>query len=134
MYILVLDIFCQQLGDLCQLEGVELQNMIFFKKIHIPVNAHSAALRPMGAQTPHNSHISPNCWQNISITGIYLPIVGRIYPIPEYICQLLAEYIQYQNISPIVGRIYLIPEYIQYQCTYIFNYSYIPQLLAVYIQ
>ena len=68
------------------------------------------------------------------IIDIYLPIVGRIYPIPEYICQLLAEYIPYQNISPIFGRIYLIPEYIQYQYTYIFNYSYIPQLLAVYIQ
>ena len=87
------------------------------------------------------------------IIDIYLPIVGRIYPIPEYICQLLAEYIQYknispncwqniysiriypqllaeyiqyQNISPIFGRIYLIPEYIQYQYTYIFNYSCIP--------
>ena len=33
------------------------------------------------------------------------------------ICQLLAEYIQYQNISPI----YLIPEYIQYQYTYIYS-------------
>ena len=41
------------------------------------------------------------------IIDIYLPIVGRIYPIPEYICQLLAEYIPYQNISPIFGRIYL---------------------------
>ena len=60
------------------------------------------------------------------IIDIYLPIVGRIYPIPEYIRQLLAEYIQYQNISPncwqnisntriylpIVGRIYPISEYI----------------------
>ena len=86
--------------------------------MHILVKAQSATLRPKGAQTPHNWHISPNCWQNISYTRIYPPIVGRIYPIPEYICQLLAEYFQYQNISPIVGRIYLIPEYIQYQYTY----------------
>ena len=69
------------------------------------------------------------------IIHIYLPTVGRIYPLLEYICQLLAEYIQYQNISancwqnisniriypPIVGRIYPIPEYI---C----------QLLAIYTQ
>merc|ERR1712218_680413 len=40
--------------------------------------------------------------QNISNIRIYPSIVGRIYPIPEYICQLLAEYIQYQNISPLV--------------------------------
>ena len=59
------------------------------------------------------------------IIDIYLPIVGRINPISEYIRQLLAEYIQYQNISancwqnisnirihpPIVGRIYPIPEF-----------------------
>ena len=54
------------------------------------------------------------------IIDIYLPIVGRIYP------PMLAEYIQYQNISPncwqnisntriylpMVGRIYPISEYI----------------------
>ena len=28
IHILVLDIFCQQLGDICQLEGVGLQNML----------------------------------------------------------------------------------------------------------
>ena len=67
------------------------------------------------------------------IIDIYLPIVGRIYPIPEYICQLLAEYIQYQNISancwqnisniriystihifPIVGSIYIQYKYMKY--------------------
>ena len=60
------------------------------------------------------------------IIDIYLPIFGRIYPIPENICQLLAEYIQYKNISPncwqnissiriytpIVGRTYPISEHI----------------------
>ena len=123
--------------------------MCFFqKKIHILVNAPSAPCT-------RRAHKHP-------IIDIYLPIVGRIYPILEYIrqllaeyiqyqnkCQLLAEYIQYQKISAncwqnyligriyliyLIGRIYLIPEYIQYQYTYIFNCSYIPQLLAVYIQ
>ena len=62
------------------------QNILFLKIIHILVNAQSAALRPKGAQhTP--------------IIDIYLSSVGRIYPIPEYICPLLAKYIQYQNIS-----------------------------------
>ena len=33
-FILVLDIFCQQLGDICQLEGVGLQNMLKKKDAH----------------------------------------------------------------------------------------------------
>ena len=32
IHILVLDIFCQQLGDICQLEVVGLQKMLFLKK------------------------------------------------------------------------------------------------------
>ena len=61
---------------------------------------------------PHNWHISLNCWQNISNTRIYLPIVGRIYPISEYIPNF------WQNISD--TRIYPIPIYIYIQ---LFIYS-----------
>ena len=32
----------------------------------------SPTQRPKGAQTPSNCHISPNCWQNISMTGFSL--------------------------------------------------------------
>ena len=97
-----MDIFCQQFGNICKLNlyngigyilptiggymSIGGQNILFLKIIHILVNAQSAALRPKGAQhTP--------------IIDIYLSSVGRIYPIPEYICPLLAKYIQYQNIS-----------------------------------
>ena len=97
-----MDIFCQILGNICKLNlyigigyilptiggymSIGGQNILFLKIIHILINAQSAALRPKGAQhTP--------------IIDIYLSSVGRIYPIPEYICPLLAKYIQYQNIS-----------------------------------
>ena len=103
--------------------GCRIAEYAFKKKIHILVNAQSATLRPKGAQTPHNWHISPNCWQNISNI--------RIYP------QFLAEYILHwikalevevwgPGLLTTQKRIYLIPEHIQYQYTYIFNYSYIP--------
>ena len=65
-------------------------------------------LRPKGAQTPSNCHISPKCWQNISNTNIFIllthvsqpsarrahrhpptviypPNVGRKYPIQIYL-------------------------------------------------
>ena len=34
----------------------------------------SPTQRPKGAQTPSNCHISPNCWQNISNTSIYIQL------------------------------------------------------------
>ena len=49
------------------------------------------------------------------IIDICLPIVGRIYPIPEYFCQLLAEY---QNISNtnihIYSTVHIFPNCWQY--------------------
>ena len=54
------------------------------------------------------------------IIDIYLPIFGRIYLIPEYIRQLLAEYIQYQNVSANCWQ-------------NISNIRIFPQLLAEYI-
>ena len=60
-------------------------------------------------------YILPTIW------GIYLPTIG------EYICQLLAEYIQYKNISPNCWQ-NISNTNISIQLTYI------PQWLAEYIQ
>ena len=65
--------------------------------------------RPKGAQTPSKCHISPNCWQNISNTNIYIYSTDTCSPTqrPEgrtdtlqmsHIPQLLAVYIQYKCI------------------------------------
>ena len=61
---------------------------------------HPTYISQLLAEYIHYRNISANCWQNISNTRIYLPIVGRIYPISEYIqlfiySQLLAVYIHY---------------------------------------
>ena len=90
IYMLVSDIFCQQLRNKCKLNlyiGIgyilpTIEGYISIKGClcaHVFLeNPHSPALRPKGAQTPHNWHISPNCWQNIPNTRIYLLIVGYV--------------------------------------------------------
>ena len=72
-----------------RVKTVRLQNMLFFfKKIYITHSSKCTICSP-----------APEGRTNTPIIDIYLSIVGRIYPIPEYICPLLAKYIQYQNIS-----------------------------------
>ena len=89
IYILLFDIFCQQLGEICQLKRVGLQNILFKENTH---SSKCTICNP--APTPHNWHISPNCWQNISNT--------RIYPIPLYKFNwhIFPNYIQYKLIGP----------------------------------
>ena len=80
IYILVLDIFCQQLGDICQLEDVCLRNMLFLKNVDIS--------QPCARRAHRHPLIDTYCWQNISNTNIYIQLT--------YIPQLLAVYIQYK--------------------------------------
>ena len=67
VYILVLDIFCQQFGDICQLEDVCAP---FVRNVYIFIKAYSATRFTDILQL---TYMSSNCWQKISNTNIYSP-------------------------------------------------------------
>ena len=115
-YILVLDIFCNNWRI------YSVNNWDIYVNYGVFVRPSGAGLQILHLQecvsflksmfcnpTPCNWHISPNCWQNMSNTNIWIQLT--------YIPQLLAEYIQYLFInstyiySSIVGRIYPILTY-----------------------
>ena len=77
-------------------------------QIHISKHVQAPTLCPKGTQTPPNRRRLHNCWQNISNTKTYLRICTGPNLVPEghtdtpqlkKTPQLLAEYIQYKNIS-----------------------------------
>ena len=50
-----------------------LAEYIQYKYIY-PTDTCFPTQRPKGAQTPSNCHISPNCWQNVSNTNIFIQL------------------------------------------------------------
>ena len=97
------DMFCQQLGDICQLWGVcapfgrrvadctFTRMCIFFKAysatLHPPIDIYPPVLVEYRNTNKEIQHIFPNYWQNISNTNISIQLT--------YIPQLLAKYIRY---------------------------------------
>ena len=64
------DIMCQN-GQLDIAGNLTPQNFLCYR-VSLKKIGSKKSLVPKGAQTPSNCHISPECWQNISNTNIYI--------------------------------------------------------------